>query len=94
MSDPAAAEAVRQVILDHLDWVVQPGLRTALVAEVLRPGVLKEIQISSDSPEWRTSSGPAGHHPEVWPDGDLRTEIQAALAEVRGRHDRLARRRL
>ncbi|XUL94474.1 hypothetical protein ACQ86D_01325 [Streptomyces galilaeus] len=78
VSDPAAAEAVRQVILDHLDWVVQPGLRTALVAEVLRQGVLKEIQISSDSPEWRTYLALQATILSL-ADGDLRTEIQAAL---------------
>ncbi|UXY30468.1 hypothetical protein [Streptomyces sp. HUAS TT20] len=78
MSNPETAEAVRQVILDHLDWVAQPGLRTALVAEVLRQGALKELQIFSDSPEWRTYLALQATFVSL-ADSELRTEIQASL---------------
>ncbi|MFE7659744.1 hypothetical protein [Streptomyces celluloflavus] len=81
LSNPETTEAVRRVILDHLDWVAQPGLRTALVAEVLRQGALKELQIFSDSPEWRTYLALQATFLSL-ADSELRTEIQASLRKA------------
>ncbi|MGV9557309.1 hypothetical protein [Streptomyces sp. NPDC003401] len=78
VSNPVATEAVHQVILDHLDWLTRPGLRTALVAEVLRQGALEELQIFSDSPEWRTYLALQATFLSL-ADSELRTEIQASL---------------
>lgn len=80
VSNPAATEAVRQVILDHLDWVAEPGRRTALVAEVLRQGALKELQIFSDSPEWRTYLALQATFLSL-ADNELRTEILASMQQ-------------
>jgi hypothetical protein len=78
--NPDATAAARRIILDRLDWLKQPGLRPALIAEVLRQGAPKELQIFSDSPEWRTYIALQATFLSL-PGGDLRTEIQASLQE-------------
>ncbi|WP_307797436.1 TetR/AcrR family transcriptional regulator [Actinomadura barringtoniae] len=75
-----ALEAVKQTILDHLDWLKDPEQRRALAAEVLRKGALNEFETFYNSAEWRTYL--ALHTTFLsLPDGALRTEVQNTLAE-------------
>jgi AcrR family transcriptional regulator len=76
--NPEATAAARRIILAHLDWLKQPRLRPALIAEVLRQGAPKELQIFSDSPDWRTYIALHATFLSL-PGGDLRNEIQASL---------------
>ncbi|RNL87007.1 TetR/AcrR family transcriptional regulator [Halostreptopolyspora alba] len=76
----AAIEAVRSAILERLDWLGDPDLRRALVAEVLRRGALEEFTVFRDSPEWRTYLALHATFRSL-PDGELRREMGGALAE-------------
>ncbi|MBB4931451.1 AcrR family transcriptional regulator [Lipingzhangella halophila] len=79
----AAVETVRRTILDHLDWLSDPGLRCALVAEVLRRGTLEEFETLHESAEWRTYLALHATFLSL-PDGELRREIRSALTESEG----------
>lgn len=78
--NPEAIAAARRIILERLDWLRQPRLRPALVAEVLRQGAPRELRIFSDSAEWRTYIALHATFLSL-PAGDLRTEVQASLQE-------------
>lgn len=80
VSNLTAVRAVRRIILDRLDWVADPGLRTALVAEVLRQGALKELQIFSATPEWRTYLALQATFLGL-ADEEVRTQILASLQQ-------------
>ncbi|MGW1374176.1 TetR/AcrR family transcriptional regulator [Streptomyces sp. NPDC002446] len=79
-SNPRAVAATKRVILQHLDWLRDPGRRPALVAEVLRQGALKELQIHCGSAEWRTYIALHATFLSL-PDGELRTRVQTLLEE-------------
>ncbi|ASU82030.1 hypothetical protein CDO52_03850 [Nocardiopsis gilva YIM 90087] len=78
--NPEARRAVDQTILDRLDWLKTPSLRIALATEILRQGAPAELQTFLRSPEWRTYVALHATFLSL-PDGDLRTEVQAALTE-------------
>lgn len=77
-NNPEAAHTTSKIILDHLDWVRDPGRRSALIAEILRQGALRELDFLRNSVAWRSY---IALHATLLslPDGDLRTEVQARL---------------
>ncbi|HEY7484869.1 MAG TPA: TetR/AcrR family transcriptional regulator [Streptosporangiaceae bacterium] len=79
-ANPEAAAATRRVLLEHLDWLRQPRLRTALIAEVFRRQALTELETFRGSVEWRTY---IALHATVLglPHGELREQVQASLTE-------------
>lgn len=78
--NPEATAAAGRIIIEHLDWLREPRLRPALIAEVLRQGAPRELQIFSDSAEWRTYIALHATFLSL-PGGDLRSEVQASLEE-------------
>lgn len=74
-----AVENVRQIMLDHLDWLRTPDTRRALAAEVLRQGARSEFETFHRSAEWRTYFALQATFLSL-PAGDLRTEVEQALA--------------
>lgn len=73
-----ASRSIRRIILDHLDWLKEPELRRALVAEVLRQGVLSEFEIFQESAAWRTYFALHATFLSL-SDGDLRNDVRSAL---------------
>jgi AcrR family transcriptional regulator len=76
---------IKQVLTDHQDWLGTPQLRHRLILELIRQLALLDFRSILASPEWRTYlalhatfSGLA--------DGDLRDQIQAALAQAEAGH--------
>lgn len=78
--NPTAISAVREGLLAHLDWLDDPGLRVALVGEVLRESALREFDIFHRSADWRTYLALHATFLSL-PDGELRAEVQDALTE-------------
>lgn len=79
-SDRDALDAMKRVLLDHLDWLDSPGSRLALLAEALRVGAHREFAAFHASAEWRTYIALQATFLGL-PDGELRTGIQRALTE-------------
>lgn len=79
-ANPEAVAATKRVLLEHLDWLKQPRLRTALVAELFRQRSLAELTTFRDAPEWRTYLALHATFLSL-PDGDLRHQVQASLTE-------------
>lgn len=71
---------LRQVALEHLDWLEKPELRHQLLLELLRQGARGDFEATSGSTEWRTYVALQATFLSL-ADGELRDEVQAALAE-------------
>lgn len=78
--NPQAVQAVACALENRLDWARTPGLRRALLGEVLRSAALDEFELFHASPAWRTYVALQATFGSL-PDGELRAEVQAALAE-------------
>ncbi|WP_448003627.1 TetR/AcrR family transcriptional regulator [Agromyces bauzanensis] len=77
-TNPDAVAANTRVIVEHLDWLKEPRLRPALIAEVLRQGAPKELHAFGGSAEWRTYIALHATFLSL-PDGELRAEVEASL---------------
>jgi AcrR family transcriptional regulator len=76
---------IKQVLSEHPDWLQTPQLRHGLILELIRQLALLDFQSILASPGWRTYlalhatfSGLA--------DGELRDQVQAALAHAEAGH--------
>ncbi|GAA4548128.1 TetR/AcrR family transcriptional regulator [Amycolatopsis samaneae] len=78
-ANPEALAAIGRVLLDRLDWIETPERRLAVAAEALRHGALDEFEIFHRSTQWRTYFALHATFLSL-PDGDLRDEVQSALA--------------
>jgi len=81
-------ELIRRVVAEHLDWLDTPELRASLVSELFRQAALLDFEAFCRSPEWRTYFALHATFLSL-ADGELREEVQAALA--RSEQARLAR---
>jgi len=73
-------ELIRRVVAEHLDWLDTPELRASLVSELFRQAALLDFQAFCRSPEWRTYIALHATCMSL-ADGELRDEVQAALAQ-------------
>ncbi|MCN9243594.1 hypothetical protein NGF19_22860 [Streptomyces sp. RY43-2] len=86
-----AEDAVRRLALDRLDQFRTPEGRRALLVELLRQGALRDFEAMHASPQWRTYIALHATFLSL-ADGELRTEVQAALATAeRGLIDGITR---
>lgn len=78
-SEARSAPLIRQIVLDHRDWLATPELRRNLLLELIRQGSSHDFATLQGSTEWRTYL--ALHATFLSVEGeDLRLEIQTALA--------------
>ena len=75
----AGVDAVRQLALDRLDQFRTADGRRALLVELLRQGALSDFEAMHASTQWRTYIALHATFLSL-ADGELRTEVQAALA--------------
>ncbi len=78
-------ELMRRVVAEHLDWLGTPQQRHSLVLELFRQLSLLDFQVLSRSTAWRTYLALHATFMSI-PDGDLRDQVQAALARSEERH--------
>jgi AcrR family transcriptional regulator len=78
-------ELMRRVVAEHLDWVQTSELRQSLVVELFRELALLDFQTMYGSAGWRTY---IALHATVMSlaDGELRDQVQAALAQTEQDH--------
>lgn len=76
--DAVAAESIRRIAAEHLDWVETPELRHRLILEILREVGLANFQFFHESAQWRTYLALHATFLSL-PAGDLRTDVQDAL---------------
>jgi AcrR family transcriptional regulator len=76
---------MRRVVAEHLDWVQTSELRQSLVVELFRELALLDFQTLYGSAGWRTY---IALHATVMSlaDGELRDQVQAALAQTEQDH--------
>lgn len=79
-ANPEAVAATSRILLEHLDWLRQPSLRPALIAELFRRRALAELETFHDSVEWRTYIALHATFLSL-PDGDLREQVQELLTD-------------
>ncbi|QVQ54735.1 TetR/AcrR family transcriptional regulator [Spiractinospora alimapuensis] len=82
--NPAATDAVRRTILDHLDWLRTPDGRVSLIGEILRNGARDEFGTFLGSPQWRTYIALHATFLSL-PAGDFREEVRGALGQSQRR---------
>jgi len=84
-------ELMRHVVGQHQDWLETPELRRGLVVELFRQEALLDFQAMRESAGWRTYIALHATFMSL-ADGDLRDQVQAALAQTeRGRLAAVAR---
>ncbi|MFF8917734.1 hypothetical protein ACF08M_31620 [Streptomyces sp. NPDC015032] len=84
-------EAVRRLVRDRIDRFATAQGRRELCVEVLRQGALRDFEAMHASTRWRTYIALHATFLSL-ADGDLRQEVQAALAVAeRDLNDRIAR---
>ena len=76
---------IRRVLSEHLDWLETPPLRHSLILELIRQLALLDFQSIIASPEWRTYLALHATFSGL-SSGDLRDQIQAALAHTETAH--------
>jgi AcrR family transcriptional regulator len=81
-------ELIGRVVAGHRDWLEKPELRHGLVIELFRQLSLFDFQALYGSPEWRTYLALHATFLSI-ADGELRQQVQAALAQ--SEHDHIAR---
>jgi AcrR family transcriptional regulator len=86
--DTDELDMIKKVVAEHLDWFETPELRHGLMAELFRRLSLLDFQALYSSPQWRTYLALHATFLSI-ADGDLRDQVQAALA--RSERDRMAR---
>jgi AcrR family transcriptional regulator len=78
-------DLMRRVVAEHLDWLGTPQQRHGLVLELFRQLSLLDFEVLSRSTAWRTYVALHATFMSI-PDGDLRDQVQAALARSEERH--------
>jgi len=82
---------IGEIVAEHEDWLQTPELRHGLLAELFRRLSLFDFQTLYESPQWRTYVALHATFMGL-ADGQLRDQVQAALAESeRGHVARVAR---
>jgi AcrR family transcriptional regulator len=79
---------MRRVLAEHLDWLATPELRHGLLIELIRQVSQLDFHYVYGSPGWRTYLALHATFLSL-ADGDLRDEVQAALAQ--SEQDRMTR---
>lgn len=78
---------MRRILTEHLDWLETPGARRDLISELLRELALLDFQIMYGSAGWRTYMALHATFMSL-ADGDLRDQVQVALAASAERRTR------
>lgn len=76
---------IKQVLSEHLDWLETPQLRHSLILELIRQLALLDFQSILASPGWRTYLALHATFSGL-SNGELRDQVQAALAEAEADH--------
>src|ERR1700733_8053856 len=76
---------IRQIVADHAAWLVAPRQRHALIIELFRQLSMLDFHALRGSAEWRTYVALHATYLSL-ADDELRSEIQAALAESERDH--------
>jgi AcrR family transcriptional regulator len=76
---------IKQVLADRQDWLRTPQQRHSLILELIRQLALLDYQSILTSPEWRTYLALHATFSGL-SDGDLRDQVQAALAHAEAHH--------
>jgi AcrR family transcriptional regulator len=76
---------MKQVLGEHPDWLGTPQLRHSLILELIRQLALLDFQSILASPGWRTYLALHATFSSL-SDGDLRDQVQAALAQAEAGH--------
>jgi AcrR family transcriptional regulator len=76
---------IKQVMSEHPDWLETPQLRHCLILELIRRLALLDFQSILASPQWRTYLALHATFSGL-SDGELRDQIQAALAHAEADH--------
>ncbi|MGD0927796.1 MAG: TetR/AcrR family transcriptional regulator [Streptosporangiaceae bacterium] len=76
---------IREIVADRLDWLETPELRHSLVVELFRRLALLDFDTLYGSAGWRTYIALHATFMSL-ADGDLRDQVQAALAESERAH--------
>jgi len=76
---------IRQILNEHLDWLETPQLRHSLILELIRRLALLDFRSILASPEWRTYLALHATFSGL-SDGELRDQVQAALAHAEAEH--------
>jgi AcrR family transcriptional regulator len=72
---------MKQVLSEHLDWLETAQTRRSLILELIRQLALLDFQTVFTSPGWRTYLALHATFSSLT-DGELRDQVQAALAEA------------
>lgn len=78
-------ELIGRIVAGHQDWLETPELRHGLVIELFRQLSLLDFQALYGSPEWRTYLALHATFLSI-ADGELRDQVQAALAQSERDH--------
>jgi AcrR family transcriptional regulator len=78
-SEETSLPAIRQVVLEHLDWLGSPDGRSDLIFELIRRVAVPEFETMHGSTEWRTYLALQATYLSV-ADDELRRDLQEALA--------------
>jgi AcrR family transcriptional regulator len=78
-NEETSLPAIRQVVLEHLDWLSSPDGRSELILELIRSVAVPEFETMHGSTEWRTYLALQATYLSV-ADNDLRRDLQEALA--------------
>jgi AcrR family transcriptional regulator len=76
---------IRQILSERQDWLETPQLRHSLILELIRELALLDFRSILDSPQWRTYLALHATFPAL-ADGELRDQVQAALAHAHAEH--------
>jgi AcrR family transcriptional regulator len=74
-------ELMKRILSEHLDWLQTPQTRHSLILELIRQLALLDFQAIVTSPGWRTYLALHATFSSLT-DGDLRDQIQLALAQA------------
>src|SRR5689334_3183820 len=72
---------IKRILNEHRDWLRTPQLRHSLILELIRQLALEDFRNTLASPEWRTYLALHAAFSGL-SDGELRDQIQAALAHT------------
>jgi AcrR family transcriptional regulator len=78
-------QLMRRVLTEHPDWLETPQLRHSLILELIRQLALLDFQTVFNSPGWRTYLALHATFSSLT-DGELRDQVQAALAQAEATH--------
>jgi AcrR family transcriptional regulator len=76
---------IKQVLSEHPDWLETPQLRHSLIVELIRQLALLDFQSILAAPEWRTYLALHAAFSGLT-NGELRDQVQAALAHAEASH--------